>query len=169
MCCLPLVTAPLSFSRSAALPPFPCLPPPLSMPPKSQTGPKHCHWTITDSAQMASKLLCFLSCVCIINVVVHLPKRKKNTKKNKCDAPLATKLTVHVTGPLLLPPLSRRAYGNDKHGVLFCFFHLFIFFQFFLFFSLIMSTVQWQRQRSRCSGDSFLACVAPFSADKGRL
>lgn len=87
---------------------------------------------------MASKLVCFLSCACVTNVVVCPPKRKKKCR----DAPLATEVTVRATGPLPLPPPGRRAYGNDK--------------QFFYFvFSLIMSTVRWRR----CcrSGDSFFS------------
>lgn len=171
----PLVAASLSFSRPAALPPsIPLslspslhlsLQPPLPLrphPPRAQTDPKHCHWTITDSAQMAPKLLCFLSRARahVTDVVVRPPK-KKEKKKIKRDAPLVMELTVRTTVPLPSPPPCRRACDNDEQSG-------FFFFSFCFVFPLIMSAARWWRRCCR-SGDSFLACVAAFSANKSRL
>lgn len=146
-------------SLSPSVPPS--TPPPL-LPPTAQTDPKHCHWTITDSAQMTPKLLCFLSRARahVTDVVVRPPK-KKEKKKIKRDAPLVMELTVRTTVPLPSPPPCGRACDNDEQSGGF-------FFSFCFVFPLIMSAARRWRRCCR-SGDSFLACVAAFSANKSRL
>lgn len=118
LCCLPLVTAPLSFSRPAALPPFfPPYPLPFLCPivsNRTQTLSLDLHWLSSNGVQIALLPLVYM------RHKFRCPPAKKEVRKKKIrrDAPLATEVTVRATGPLPLPP---PAGGRTVMTSSFCF------------------------------------------------
>lgn len=79
MCCLLLVVLSFSFTRLAVFPPL-------------TTSTKHCHWTITDSAQMTSEIALFpLPCTHMSQMLFGWEWLRAKIKR---DVPLAIELTV---------------------------------------------------------------------------